>query len=188
MTIRAGRAMFITGLVPVLLAACGVVSPGEARLPPGTQECIGLDQGQCAQVLRSIAGNPNARPVAWRIRCTSVCDRESGDVEMTITWSDGRTETSGMGWAGALEPGFGPPPPAAPIPTPQVPPTCVAVPAEQCAIWWAQANETLTEEQRTQVVRVLIECTTTCTLLEGEGRTTLLLQDGTRIQPSTWGY
>ena len=188
MTLRAGLAIFTLCLAPLLLAACGVFGSGQAPLPPGTQDCIGLEQGQCAQVIRGIAGNPNAKPVAWRVRCTSVCDRERGDVEMTVTWSDGDTETFGMSWAGALEPGVGPPAPAEPLPTPQVPPTCVAVPAEQCAVWWRQANETLTEEQRTQVVRVLIECTTTCTLFEGEGRTTVIMKDGTRVEVATWGY
>ena len=183
----AGPPSVALALASILLAGCGVFG-GQAPLPPGTQECVGMEQAQCAQVLGSMVGSRNARPVAWRIRCTSVCDRKSGDVEMVVTWSDGTTETSGMSWAGQLGPGIGPPQPAGPVETPAVPPTCVRVPQVECESQWLTILENVEVAQRPHVRAVVIDCTTSCTLAEGDGTTTVVLDDGTEVLVTSWSY
>jgi hypothetical protein len=175
-------------LLALLLSGCGVFSAQQLPpLPPGTRDCIGLAEAQCQQVLDSVRTNRNVQPAAWRIRCTKVCDANHGDVEVTITWSDGTTDISGMGWMGELAPG-GPPQPIGPIPTPAVPPTCVRVPQADCLQQWAASLEHLSVDQWAQVVAVNVECTTSCNLIKGEGTTTVVLQDGSRVTASSWSY
>lgn len=177
-------------LATAVLGSCGLLGGAPIPpLPPGTNDCIGLERAQCLQLLDDFASRKNVKPVAWRIRCLAVCGRERGDVEMTITWADGGTETATMGWAGAqAPPGVGLPQPADPVPTPEVPPTCFRVPEAACNEQWASSMTDLTPEQRAVVAAVLIECRTDCTLLNGDGQTTVVFRDGTRFLAADWSY
>ena len=69
-------------------------------LPVGLRECIGVEPEECAELVDSVANHPHrtADPVAWRVRCTSVCDQLKGDAEVTISWSDGTTTKTGTTW------------------------------------------------------------------------------------------
>jgi hypothetical protein len=191
-----GRWSTLLLLSAFLLGGCSVFRAGSAApLPPGTNDCIGLERAQCMQLLDSYEGQGNARarnltPVAWRVRCTTICDQSRGDVEMTVTWSDGTTDTASMGWVGDLgaPPGVGVPADPGPAATPEVAPTCVRVPRDQCEAEWLTSLSGLTEEQRAQVAAILVECRTACTLIEGDGRTTVVLDDGARIEVSDWSY
>jgi hypothetical protein len=186
---RAGRNAFLF-LATAVLAGCGIFGAGQvAPLPPGTKDCIGLELAHCQRLLDSVASGRKVEPAAWRIRCIGQCLADRGDVEMTVTWADGTTDTTSMGWVGELvAPPGGGPVPGGPIPTPQVQPTCVRVPRAQCVEQWTSSTQDLTAEQRAQVVDVRVECTTSCTLLEGAGRTTVVLKDGSRIMAFDWQY
>ena len=183
-------------LLAVALGGCGFLTgQPEPPLPLGTKDCIGLADALCLDVIDTIRTGRNGgrlEAVAWRVRCTTTCHANKGEVEVTITWSDGSTGTSGVGWdhevvgppAGAPTPGG----PAGPLPTPAVPPNCVRVPQVACLSQWASSLENLSADQWEQVVAVNVECTTACNLLKGEGTTTVVLKDGSRVVVSTWSY
>lgn len=176
-------------LVATLLSGCGIL--GAQQLPPlpaGTKDCIGLAEAQCLEVIDTLRSGHGLEAVAWRVRCTKVCNANQGEVEATITWSNGTTGTSAMSWESDLAPPFGEPEPAGPAPTPAVPPTCVRVPQAQCAEQWTSSLENLSADQWPQVVAVNVECTTSCNLINGEGTTTVVLRDGTRVAASSWSY
>ena len=180
-------------LLAVVVGGCGLV-PGqaEAPLPLGTKDCTGLAEALCLQVVDSIRTSRNGgrlAPLAWRVRCTAICNVNTGEVEATINWSDGTTGTTGIGWAGELAgPPILAPVPIDPVPFPEVPPTCLGVPQEQCLGEWQTSLENLSADQRGQIVAINVECTTSCTPLEGNGTTTVVLRDGTPVTVSTWSY
>lgn len=182
------------GLVlAIVLGGCGLLpTQAEAPLPLGTRECIGLVEPLCLQVLDSIRTSRNGgrlAPLAWRVRCTAVCNATTGQVEATINWSDGTTGTTGMGWQGELSgPPVGAPVPIDPVPFPEVPPTCLGVPQEQCVGEWQTSLENLSADQRGQILAINVQCTTSCTPLEGKGTTTVVLRDGTRVTVASWSY
>jgi hypothetical protein len=180
-------------LLACLLSGCWVIGGQPlAALPPGTKDCIGMDEALCLDVIDTLRSGQGLEAVAWRVRCTKVCNANQGEVEATITWSNGTTGTSGMSWEGDLvgPPAGAPGPigPAGPIPTPAVPPTCVRVPQTQCLEQWTTSLENLSADQWPEVVAVNIECTTSCNLIKGEGTTTVVLKDGTRVEAMSWSY
>jgi hypothetical protein len=192
--VTAGRSLaFSLLLAPFALAACGILRGDSPALPPGTQECIGMEPAVCALVLGDMAGDhPGFRPVAWSIRCVTTCTANEGDVEMTVTWSDGSTEVAGKAWAGGIGPragpGVGPPEPVGPIPTPPVPPTCLGVPQQQCVEEWLGSLASVRAVQRDHVTAVRIQCTTTCNALKGDGTTTVILDGGSTTLSTGWSY
>ena len=180
-------------LLAVVVGGCGLVrGQPEVPLPLGTKDCIGLAEALCLQVVDSIRTSRNGGrldALAWRVRCTAVCNATTGEVEATINWSDGTTGTTGLGWEGELAgPPVGAPVPIDPVPFPAVPPTCLGVPWEQCQGEWQTSLENLSADQRGQIVAIEVACTTSCTPLEGKGTTTAVLRDGTRVTVSSWSY
>ena len=180
-------------LLAVVLAGCGFLAGQPvAPLPPGTKDCIGLADALCLDVIDTIRKGGNGgrlEAVAWRVRCTTVCHVNKGEVEVTITWSDGSTSTSGVGWENQIAgPPVGPPVPIDPVPIPAVPPTCLGLPREQCLGEWQTSLENLSADQRGQILAINVACTTSCTPQEGKGTTTVVLRDGTRVPVSSWSY
>jgi len=180
-------------LLAPLLSGCWVLGGQPmAALPAGTKDCVGMDEALCLDVIDALRSAQGLEAVAWRVVCTKACNPNKGDVEATITWSNGTTGTSGLSWEGDLVGGPagapGGPVPAGPLPTPAVPPTCVRVPHAQCVEEWTSSLENLTADQWPQVVAVNVECTTACNLIQGQGTTTVVLEDGTRVLGSSWSY
>ncbi len=61
-----------------------------------------MERSRCDELVTTVVNRPHREPgrtpVGWHVRCTKVCTSESGDAEVTITWSDGTTDRHGIGW------------------------------------------------------------------------------------------
>lgn len=99
-------------LVTLVAAGCGGPSPTPTpvRMVPPI-ECIGVPATTCQELV--VQARQNARPGTFPLHIRAVCTREQctlqeGDVSVDVLYSDGSTESFGMGWSGAID--VGPPP------------------------------------------------------------------------------
>jgi hypothetical protein len=119
------------------------------------------------------------------VRCTAECTAAGGEAELSISFADGSSERSGIGWqAAAPEPDAGTPGPAPSLP---VLPTCAGIDAASCD---AQALEAISDlrTDRGEIVSIVVRCTPgPCTTASGEGETTITFADG-QAHTISWGY
>ena len=176
--------MVVLGL---LAAACGGPSPTPTPLEMiQPVECIGVPASTCQEIV--VEARRNARPGTFAVRVRAACTRpectsREGDVAIDVLYSDGRTESWGMGWSGAID---------AVEPGPQVDPTlaatpmCQGVPPDRCA---EMAISVVSGDPAgSTVVSILVRCTAApCTAEHGTGETIITLNDGTTSEGS-WSY
>ena len=179
------RALLLAGSLAWILAGClgTESSPTPVEfLPP--VECLGIPASTCQEIVTSarLSAPRGTVPVRIRAVCTQPpCTLQRGDVSIDVTYSDGSTQSSGMGWAG---PGAGDPAPVAPnLP---VEPTCIAVPVSPCR---DRALEAVMANGDLGAIRAIaVRCTiAACTDTQGTGETLLTFADGS-TSTSGWGY
>jgi hypothetical protein len=127
--------MRIVGLVLFalawLIAAC--VGPPATPTPVkmiAPVECIGVPAQTCQEIVTD--ARRNAQPGVFLVHVRAVCTRQpactlaEGEVTIDAQYTDGSTQSSGMGWSGAIDPALPPPP----EPTIVAPPPESAVPSD----------------------------------------------------------
>jgi hypothetical protein len=176
------RTPALLAMTVLVLAGCGVITPdsveeGVSGTPVSGQVCEGVPANLCAEELRRAQADapPGAGGVAGiRIRCVAPsCTQAAGDVEVTVTYANGQTVMYGAGWMG---PGAQPPPMPEPTELP-VQPTCQGIPLA----WCREQAATILGDAPTEAapISVVVRCTRTCTLTEGEGEVRARFADGT---------
>jgi hypothetical protein len=100
----------------VLVLGCGGPSstPTPVQMIPPV-ECVGVPAQTCQEIVAD--ARRNARPGTFLVHVRAVCTRavctlQDGDVTIDSQYSDGHTESMGMGWSGAID--VAPPPPDVP--------------------------------------------------------------------------
>jgi len=91
----------------LLAAACGGPSPTPAPVEMIQPiECIGIPANTCQEIVAE--ARRNARPGTFPVHIRAVCTRaqctfQEGDVAIDVLYSDGHTESWGMGWSGEID-------------------------------------------------------------------------------------
>lgn len=171
--------------VALLVAGCrGLTATAAPVLMGPPVECVGIPAQTCQQIVADARGNaePGTVPVRIRAVCTALpCTPQRGDVSVEVVYSNGRTDTYGMGWSSAPEPV----PPIGPAELP-VEPVCQGVPQGPCR---DRALETVGADPNRAAIRgILVRCTAaSCTDASGTGQTIVTYGDG-GTSTSDWGY
>ena len=149
-------------------------------------ECVGIPDSTCREVVANARANarPGSFPVTIRAVCAqAACTHASGEVTVEVLYSDGRRESSVMGWAGPAIPGGDP---GEPAPDLAVAPICHGVPAVQCRDMALAATDEGPPGSR--VLSIVVRCTQPpCTAETGDGDTVVTFSEGTRRE-SSWSY
>jgi hypothetical protein len=177
----------VAGLLVVgVVAACSVMGPAAVS----GLRCDGVPASVCDQLLdeSTRAAPPGAGAViGLHVRCTApACTEASGEASVTVTYANGQTVSSGIGWERPVGPAPGnpgAPPITDPTPLP-VEPDCQGVPDPWCLEMAVGAGTTEPTEAPSSIV---VRCTGVCTATRGDGETVLRFPDG-REQTIGWGY
>ncbi len=191
-SVMRGRRLLAVSVIAALGVACDAL-PAVPVGPVGDPQvvCQGVPRAACQQAF-DVSGAAPGSVVQVVVRCTvPVCTNATGEAEVTIRFADGRTETSGYGWASAPhpQPQAPPEPPrvgpedASPLP---IQPTCVGVPAEMCT---QMASGGPGGDGVDDTVRAItVRCSAVCTPLAGQGQTTYEFVDGRAPITHDWIY
>lgn len=180
--------ILVIGLAGVVGACSGGESATTAPVPPEpVVECLGVPAATCQEIVSGARNDapPGAVPMTIRAACTlALCTVQNGEVEIEVRYSNGETHTSGMGWAGADEPGIDQPGPVEPA----VPgePICLGVPVQTCRDLAASAASA--DTQGREVATITVRCRAVpCTTTTGSGDTVVLFVDDTSVT-TEWSY
>lgn len=190
---RALRALAIGAVAALSLAACGFLPETPVGPAGGPQViCQGVPQVACRQSVGTIGPEMGA-VVQVVVRCmVPICTDATGEAELTIRFADGRTETSGYGWAsapGPAQPQAPPEPPrVGPDDTPplRIQPTCVGVPTEMCTQMASGGPEGAGVDDTVRAITV--RCSAVCTPIAGQGQTTYEFVDRRAPITHDWIY
>jgi hypothetical protein len=166
-----------------VVAACMPFAPTPVPIIPEEPilDCRGVLAVTCQEVVADARLNaePGEVPVRVQVVCSArPCTLASGEADVAVQYSSGRTSTYQMGWSNA-EPQAAPPPP---IPAP----TCEGLPAQPCAEWAASAAMSVSDAS--QIASIVVRCRPgPCDDTRGEGETVVTLLDGTTTT-SGWSY
>ena len=178
------KAMVIVTALATTLGACGIGFTS-IEAPVSGRVCDRVPQSVCASSLADAEQNapPGAGGVVGiEVRCTvASCTDAAGDATIRVTYANGQTTSSGMGWAQAAPAPVGPPPAATPLP---VEPVCRGVPQDWCRDMAASADATAGGPP---IVSIVVTCTTVCTTSAGDGKTDVMYADGSK-GGSSWNY
>ena len=131
--------VLLTALIAVLLlAGCAGGTPTAPPADPGQPlvDCQGVPARTCQEIVNDARTNaaPGSFPIRIRAVCTKPpCTPQQGDVSVDIQYSNGRTDSYGMGWSGPMPGDVPVQPEPAGEPSLPVEPICVGVPATPCA-------------------------------------------------------
>ena len=86
-------------VLSIAVLASSIAGCSLPALAPGTQACVGLPVAKCQALISEFQNGRALTATAFSIRCVSAsCTEQKGEAEVTITWSDGTTETAHTLW------------------------------------------------------------------------------------------
>ncbi len=184
-----GRILAVA-VVALMVSACGGSAQSTVIPDQPLVECVGVPPETCRQSLAEAQQNatPGTIVVQIRVVCTKLpCTLQNGEAKVDVLYSNGRTNSSGIGWAAAAPMPAGPPQPAPPLP---VKPTCLGLPVagetDNCLDFATSAMENVLDGR--EVVAIVVRCKPgPCTASGGAGETMLTFAGGT-TQTSEWSY
>lgn len=187
---RARRDWAYVAAAIVFLSVAALALVGRASTPPlspGMTECVGFPADKCDEWVAALEQEaaPHGGLSAYRLVCTSaVCTSQEGKGIRTVVFADGKVEDSGFGYTVPGEPPSSPGRTDAPL---TVTPTCINVPRVPCE----DAARTFVAEwvgEREAVASIAVECSTTCTELNGDVRALITLTDGRILTADGYSY